>query len=345
MRDTILERASPERIPGRGNPLARQAADRLRDGRRSGFQGDWKFRVRRRRTISEMVNTFIDGDESIKAQVSEMEGAPPSLPGTRSAQGRQARIESRHDDFPDSRPLRPVASGQAQFQGSRKEANYMSRSEKEAQCLAPRPGLSRRTSKIQPNDEAIAAGSTVRGGAGGRGNFQRPVRDQGVRHERGGAEHGNDTCRRRPACIRLAGSLTIGRAAPAAGRASLQPGSLPDDHPAAIDAQYGKGYDGAIAPEEIGSLPGHTVAHRSGKRSPGRGRRGEDGEPSYEEQTKADLLAEAEARGLDVNPPQHQGRDRRGPGGGRRHLLAISARPVLKNTTLMGKEGVGRWVS
>ena len=42
------------------------------------------------KTVSEMVNTFIDTDESIKAQVSEMEDAPPSPPGTeRSRSGRR----------------------------------------------------------------------------------------------------------------------------------------------------------------------------------------------------------------------------------------------------------------
>jgi hypothetical protein len=34
------------------------------------------------KVVGEMVNTFIDRDDAIKAQVSEMEGTPASLPGT-----------------------------------------------------------------------------------------------------------------------------------------------------------------------------------------------------------------------------------------------------------------------
>jgi hypothetical protein len=37
--------------------------------------------------VSEMVNTFIDGDESIKEQVSEMEDTPASPPGTERTRG------------------------------------------------------------------------------------------------------------------------------------------------------------------------------------------------------------------------------------------------------------------
>lgn len=87
----------------------------------------------------------------------------------------------------------------------------------------------------------------------------------------------------------------------------FNPENLPDDHPAAIDASYGEGYEGNISPDQIGTqFPG--TSGRSdlenalqGQSAAQRGEAEGGEEANYEEQTKADLLAEAESRGLDVN--------------------------------------------
>lgn len=82
----------------------------------------------------------------------------------------------------------------------------------------------------------------------------------------------------------------------------FNPEALPEDHPARIDPDYGKGYGEAISPEDVGtSFPGTSSG--SDLENDMKGKESEDDEEtstSYEEQTKADLTAEAENRGLDV---------------------------------------------
>lgn len=46
------------------------------------------------RAVGEMVNNFIDTDETIKAQVSEMEGTPPSLPSTERSRSGQRELKA-----------------------------------------------------------------------------------------------------------------------------------------------------------------------------------------------------------------------------------------------------------
>ena len=80
----------------------------------------------------------------------------------------------------------------------------------------------------------------------------------------------------------------------------FNPEALPEDHPARIDHEYGKGYEGAISAEDVGtSFPGTSSGSDLENDLKGK----EDAEAkdaSYEEQTKADLTTEAENRGIDV---------------------------------------------
>lgn len=80
----------------------------------------------------------------------------------------------------------------------------------------------------------------------------------------------------------------------------FNPESLPEDHPARIDPEYGKGYEGAISAEDVGqSFPGTSSGsdlENDLKGTP----EGESTDASYDEQTKADLTTEAENRGIDV---------------------------------------------
>jgi hypothetical protein len=80
----------------------------------------------------------------------------------------------------------------------------------------------------------------------------------------------------------------------------FNPESLPEDHPARIDENYGKGYGEAISPEDVGtSFPGTSSGSDLENDLKGTAEEDEDA-PSYEEQTKADLTAEAENRGLEI---------------------------------------------
>lgn len=80
----------------------------------------------------------------------------------------------------------------------------------------------------------------------------------------------------------------------------FSPDNLPEDHPARIDADYGKGYDSALSADEIGGqfpgAPGRTDLEAA---LVGEGAATEEA-PDYGSQTKDELLAEAQARGLDV---------------------------------------------
>jgi hypothetical protein len=80
----------------------------------------------------------------------------------------------------------------------------------------------------------------------------------------------------------------------------FNPESLPEDHPARIDEEYGKGYEGTISAENVGqSFPGTSSGSDLESDLKGEDTSG-DTATSYDEQTKADLTTEAENRGLDI---------------------------------------------
>lgn len=89
VRDSILESVLVKKFKDEGTRslvkrLIVSEMDDLRNFKASGNSGDDE------KAVSEMVNTFIDGDETIKAQVSEMEETPASPPTTeRSRDGRR----------------------------------------------------------------------------------------------------------------------------------------------------------------------------------------------------------------------------------------------------------------
>lgn len=77
----------------------------------------------------------------------------------------------------------------------------------------------------------------------------------------------------------------------------FNPENLPEDHPAAIDESYGKGYEGVLTADELGTqFPGAPQRTDLERDLLG----GEAEAKDYASETKADLLAEAQNRGLDV---------------------------------------------
>jgi hypothetical protein len=80
----------------------------------------------------------------------------------------------------------------------------------------------------------------------------------------------------------------------------FNPEALPEDHPARIDEEYGKGYSDAISPENVGqSFPGTSSGSDLENDLQGK-EEGTSEDASYDEQTKAELQAEADNRGLDL---------------------------------------------
>jgi hypothetical protein len=80
----------------------------------------------------------------------------------------------------------------------------------------------------------------------------------------------------------------------------FNPESLPADHPARIDEEYGKGYSESISAENIGqSFPGTSSG--SDLENDLLGESTDSSSPTdYNAQTKDELLTEAQNRGLDV---------------------------------------------
>jgi len=82
----------------------------------------------------------------------------------------------------------------------------------------------------------------------------------------------------------------------------FKPPNLPEDHPARTSDDYGKGYDAAIAAADLGfSFPGTSGRTDLERDLAGTGEEGAGATAStaqYDSQTRADLLAEAESRGL-----------------------------------------------
>jgi hypothetical protein len=79
--------------------------------------------------------------------------------------------------------------------------------------------------------------------------------------------------------------------------------NLPEDHPAAIDTAYGEGYQADLTASELGtSFPGapQRTDLETALLGTGEGEGGTGTATDYASQTKADLLTEAQNRGLDV---------------------------------------------
>jgi len=87
----------------------------------------------------------------------------------------------------------------------------------------------------------------------------------------------------------------------------FNPENVPEDSPVRIDPDYGKGYDGTISPGELGQsfpgAPGRTDLETDQLGTEEGGEQGATVQASeqttaYDSQTRADLLAEADSRGL-----------------------------------------------
>ena len=92
VRDSILESVLVKKFKDEGTRslvkrLIVSEMDDLRDFKATGNSTDDE------KTVSEMVNTFIDGDDSIKAQVSEMEETPASPPTTERSRNGQRELK------------------------------------------------------------------------------------------------------------------------------------------------------------------------------------------------------------------------------------------------------------
>jgi hypothetical protein len=161
-------------------------------------------------------------------------------------------------------------------------------------------GLVEEDSEVQPQDEAISDGSWLDEDAG-----EEVVTTPPSASKVAGMSEEEQSMEMTPVVV---GPPGYGSPAPitSAGRLlpldqhPFNPESLPEDHPARIDENYGKGYGEAISPEDVGtSFPGTSSGSDLENDLKGTAEEDEDA-PSYEEQTKADLTAEAENRGLEI---------------------------------------------
>lgn len=162
-------------------------------------------------------------------------------------------------------------------------------------------GIVEEDAEVQPNDEVIAAGEHLSFEDEEGGEYApSAVKIPGMSEEEQEMEM-TPTVVGPPAYGSPDPVTSAGRLLPL-DEHPFNPANLPADHPAAIDESYGEGYTGNLSPDEIGTqFPG--APQRTDLETALQGTPPEDGEESssYDEQTKADLLAEAEARGLDVN--------------------------------------------
>jgi hypothetical protein len=162
-------------------------------------------------------------------------------------------------------------------------------------------GIVEEDAEIQPNDEVIAAGEHLSfEDAEGSEFAPSAVKVPGMSEEEQDMEM-TPTVVGPPAYGSPDPTTSAGRLLPL-DEHPFNPANLPDDHPAAIDEAYGEGYTGNLSPEEVGTqfpgAPQRTDLETALQGTPG----GEGTEStSYAEQTKADLLVEAEARSLDVS--------------------------------------------
>jgi hypothetical protein len=163
-------------------------------------------------------------------------------------------------------------------------------------------GIVEADAEIQPNDEAIAAGEAFSEEALEADalieSLQSTVKVSGMSEEEQNMDM-TPVVLGPPAYGSPDPISSGGRLLPL-GEHPFRPDLLPEDHPSRIDPEYGKGYEGVLSPDEIGgSFPGAP-----GRTDLERDQQGADQSAEavdYNEQTKADLLAEAQSRGLDVS--------------------------------------------
>ncbi len=176
----------------------------------------------------------------------------------------------------------------------------MSTPQKKNPASRAEAGLVEEDSEVQPQDEAISDGSWLDEEAG-----EEVVTTPPSASKVAGMSEEEQSMEMTPVVV---GPPGYGSPAPitSAGRLlpldqhPFNPESLPEDHPARIDEDYGKGYGEAISPEDVGtSFPGTSSGSDLENDLKGTAEEDEDA-PSYEEQTKADLTAEAENRGLEI---------------------------------------------
>jgi len=93
VRDSILESVLVKKFKDDGtrNLVKRLIVSEQEDLRNFKASGDI---TKDEKLVGEMVNNFIDGDETIKAQVSEMEGTPPALPNTERSRNGQRELKA-----------------------------------------------------------------------------------------------------------------------------------------------------------------------------------------------------------------------------------------------------------
>ena len=92
VRDSILDTVLAKKFKDEGTKklVARLIVSEQEDLRNFKATGD---SAADEKAVSEMVNVFIDSDESIKAQVSEMEGTPASPPGVERTRGGRRELK------------------------------------------------------------------------------------------------------------------------------------------------------------------------------------------------------------------------------------------------------------
>lgn len=172
-------------------------------------------------------------------------------------------------------------------------------------------GLVEENFEAQPNDEAIAEGEAFSEEALEEGAPLVETAQSGLRVS--GMSEEEQNMNMTPVIV---GPPGYGSPNPitAAGRLlpldqhPFNPNNLPDDHPARVDENYGKGYDADLTPTEIGtSFPGapqrtdlENDMLGAGGGEAGATVQGEEQAAAYDAQTKDELLAEAQARGLSV---------------------------------------------
>jgi len=165
-------------------------------------------------------------------------------------------------------------------------------------------GLVEEDFEVQPNDEAIAAGEYLVEDATQLSTPPSQLKIAGMSEEEQNMEM-TPTVVGPPAYGSPITETAAGRLLPI-DQHPFNPANLTDDHPAAIAEGYGEGYQGNLSPSELGSqfpgAPQRTDLERdlqgTGDEGAGATTAQAQSQAQYDSQTRADLLTEAESRGL-----------------------------------------------